>query len=127
MQRKISTLVGIIIIIVVAVVLFGGVFAYQYFGQTKVPATTESGQKLIGGDKDSHGCLIAAGYSWCEAKQKCLRVWEEPCEGVWWYDQNLNMCRQKALTWNDKTASLGYYKTSNDCKNANVQPPKTAK
>jgi hypothetical protein len=37
--------------------------------------------KLIGGDKDEHGCLIAAGYSWCEQKQKCLRVWEEPCTG----------------------------------------------
>ena len=36
--------------------------------------------KIIGGDKDEHGCLIAAGYSWCEIKQKCLRVWEESCE-----------------------------------------------
>lgn len=36
--------------------------------------------KIIGGDKDEHGCLIAAGYSWCEVKQKCLRVWEESCE-----------------------------------------------
>lgn len=35
--------------------------------------------KPIGGEKDEHGCLIAAGYSWCEAKQKCLRVWEEGC------------------------------------------------
>ncbi|VVB98714.1 Uncharacterised protein [uncultured archaeon] len=34
----------------------------------------------IGGDKDSHGCLIAAGYSWCEAKSKCIRQWEESCE-----------------------------------------------
>jgi len=30
-QKGVSTLVGIIIIVVVAVVLFGGVFAYQYF------------------------------------------------------------------------------------------------
>jgi len=30
-QRGISTLVGIIIIVIVAVILFGGVFAYQYF------------------------------------------------------------------------------------------------
>ncbi len=37
-------------------------------------------EKPIGGETDEHGCLIAAGYSWCEAKQKCLRVWEEPCE-----------------------------------------------
>lgn len=35
---------------------------------------------VIGGDTDAHGCLIAAGYSWCEAKQKCLRIWEEACE-----------------------------------------------
>lgn len=33
----------------------------------------------IGGQEDEHGCLIGAGYSWCEAKQKCLRVWEEEC------------------------------------------------
>jgi hypothetical protein len=41
-QKKISTLVGIIIIIVVAVVIFGGVFAYQYFStkfQLTVPPT----------------------------------------------------------------------------------------
>ena len=36
-------------------------------------------QQIIGGDKDAHGCLIAAGYSWCDAKQKCLRPWEENC------------------------------------------------
>lgn len=33
--------------------------------------------KVIGGDKDEHGCLIAAGYSWNETKQKCVREWEE--------------------------------------------------
>ncbi|MFH0861630.1 MAG: serpin family protein [Candidatus Altiarchaeota archaeon] len=33
----------------------------------------------LGGDRDAHGCLGSAGYSWCEAKQKCLRVWEEEC------------------------------------------------
>lgn len=36
--------------------------------------------ELIGGQTDEHGCLIAAGYSWCEEKNKCLRTWEEPCE-----------------------------------------------
>lgn len=36
-------------------------------------------QKPIGGDQDEHGCLTAAGYSWCESKQKCLRNWEEIC------------------------------------------------
>jgi hypothetical protein len=30
----------------------------------------------IGGDKDEHGCLIAAGYTWSELKQECLQVFE---------------------------------------------------
>jgi len=37
-------------------------------------------EELIGGQRDEGGCLIGAGYSWCEAKAKCLRPWEEPCE-----------------------------------------------
>ena len=47
-----------------------------------VPADNDSSQgggQVIGGDKDEHGSLIAAGYSWCEEKQKCIRVWEENC------------------------------------------------
>jgi len=36
---------------------------------------------MVGGDRDEHGCIGSAGYSWCQEKQKCLRIWEEPCEG----------------------------------------------
>lgn len=79
-EKGISTLVGLIIIIAVAVVAFGGVFAYQYLTQPKVPANTENNQLIVGGDRDAHGCIPSAGYSWCEAKQKCLRTWEEPCQ-----------------------------------------------
>ncbi len=35
---------------------------------------------VVGGDRDRHGCIGSAGYTWCEEKQKCLRVWEEKCE-----------------------------------------------
>jgi len=35
---------------------------------------------IVGGDKDNHGCIGSAGYSWCATKNKCLRVWEESCE-----------------------------------------------
>jgi len=45
-----------------------------------VGCTGKETVKPIGGDKDEHGCLIAAGYTWCEAKQKCLRSWEEECK-----------------------------------------------
>lgn len=33
------------------------------------------GEKLIGGDKDKHGCLIGAGYSWNEGEKSCVRQW----------------------------------------------------
>ncbi len=38
-----------------------------------IPPHTE---KIIGGDKDSHGCLIAAGYNWSALKNNCIRVWD---------------------------------------------------
>lgn len=41
--------------------------------------STPKPDKLIGGDRDEHGCIGSAGYSWCESKQKCLRIWEEGC------------------------------------------------
>ncbi len=41
-------------------------------------------EKVIGGEKDPMGCLLSAGYTWYEEKQKCLRAWEEGCEnGAW--------------------------------------------
>lgn len=45
------------------------------------PVTPPAGgeEPLVGGDRDEHGCIGSAGYMWCEVKQKCLRVWEEPC------------------------------------------------
>jgi len=35
---------------------------------------------IVGGDGDKHGCIGSAGYSWCEVKGKCIRIWEEKCE-----------------------------------------------
>lgn len=33
---------------------------------------------LIGGQIDEQGCFTAAGYSWNEDRQQCIRVWELP-------------------------------------------------
>ena len=32
--------------------------------------------KLIGGDKDAHGCIGTAGFKWCTKTNKCERPWE---------------------------------------------------
>ncbi|MBZ5789638.1 hypothetical protein K8353_05905 [Burkholderia contaminans] len=31
---------------------------------------------MVGGDRDAHGCIGSAGYSWCEATRQCERPWE---------------------------------------------------
>lgn len=37
---------------------------------------------IVGGDRDEHGCIGSAGYTYCVAKDKCIRSWEEECEKV---------------------------------------------
>lgn len=32
--------------------------------------------KLVGGDRDEHGCIATAGYQWCGRTQQCERPWE---------------------------------------------------
>ena len=41
--------------------------------------SASSNGTLLGGDRDAHGCIPSAGYTWCEAKQKCYRPFEENC------------------------------------------------
>lgn len=65
----ISAIVTVILIIVIIIITFFVV---------KRTADTPD-EQVIGGQQDEYGCLTAAGYSWCEASQKCLRTWEEAC------------------------------------------------
>lgn len=32
--------------------------------------------KLVGGDRDEHGCIGSAGYTWSYALHNCVRLWE---------------------------------------------------
>lgn len=34
-------------------------------------------QAPLGADRDGHGCISPAGYTWSTARQACIRVWEE--------------------------------------------------
>jgi hypothetical protein len=82
--------VQIIIMLVALLVVGGGVYIYKSNKVEtpvsipdiidKVPATTTD--NIVGGDRDTHGCIGSAGYTWCEVKNKCLRIWEEKCEVV---------------------------------------------
>ncbi|MCX2454265.1 hypothetical protein OQX61_23540 [Pedobacter sp. PLR] len=36
----------------------------------------DTAKKQIGGNKDEHGCLTSAGYSWSVLKKECIRPFE---------------------------------------------------
>lgn len=67
-------IVGLLVLVAfVGFLKFGPMNREDTFPQERIP---------VGGDPDEHGCIGSAGYSWCEEKGKCLRVWEEPCEAL---------------------------------------------
>ena len=75
--KLVSLALGAVAVVFILVVITIGVVVGPQ--QAPLPVVSQPGAQLIGGTKDAHGCLPGAGYSWCDAKQKCLRVWEEYC------------------------------------------------
>ncbi len=76
-KNKGFTAIGVILVIL-AVLIAGGMAYYVGVKDNSVPQNTSN--DIVGNDRDEHGCIGSAGYSWCEVKNKCLRVWEEKCE-----------------------------------------------
>ena len=56
------------------------------------------GPKPIGGQMDAHGCLVGAGYSWCDKRQSCIRPWEEYCTATIPKTAVFNCDEQKNIT-----------------------------
>jgi hypothetical protein len=96
MKNKKGFVIPLIIAIIVILIIGGGYYYTQKqstcwpYCKNMTDQDRESIKKsaidagatttLVGGDRDIHGCIGSAGYSWCEIKNKCLRVWEEKCE-----------------------------------------------
>lgn len=77
------------VIVTIAILSFGimlGIHISQPQQFVRQPETgvmqkeREVQEGRIGGQRDEHGCLGPAGYTWCPSQEKCLRVWEEYCE-----------------------------------------------
>jgi hypothetical protein len=67
------------ILFALVLVLALGLAGYFYY-KSQGAASDGNGTAITGGDRDEHGCIGSAGYVWCEAKNKCLREFEERCE-----------------------------------------------
>ena len=43
-----------------------------------ISSLTYFAYQKVGANADDHGCCASCGFSWCEAKSKCVRPWQEP-------------------------------------------------
>lgn len=50
--------------------------AYAALGSALVVLSGCEPDKVVGGDRDSFGCLPSGGYQWCPATGACERPWE---------------------------------------------------
>lgn len=47
-------------------------------GEKKAGASEKSEKEaVVGADKDGHGCIASAGYTWSEVQKDCIRLWEK--------------------------------------------------
>jgi len=88
MQKKniIGLIVGGVVLIGV-MIAFLGMYKFNYLSSQ--PGYDVDGNKIgqnekemkkgkmVGEDKDEHGCIGSAGYVWSEDKKECVRPWEE--------------------------------------------------
>ena len=59
-----------IILLLVAAVLLG-VLVIVY-----LPLTPNEKPPMVGNDRDTHGCIASAGYTYSVVRNACIRVWE---------------------------------------------------
>merc|ERR1712129_278909 len=81
----------------------------------------------IGSDRDMYGCVASAGYSWCVAKAKCYRSWEESCNStsVCGADSDENGCIATAgYSWCELTAKC-YRPWEEKCEATSTEAPTT--
>ena len=45
-------------------------------GDEKLDENATIDPEPVGGQKDEHGCLVPAGYTWSALKQECVRIFE---------------------------------------------------
>jgi hypothetical protein len=76
-------------------------------------ADTKGAQGLVGGDTDVHGCKGSAGYTWCEAKKKCIRLWEDRCEaeaGKVYKSRSIEYCNSNIV--NCEFGTMSFYNSA---------------
>jgi len=83
-----------IIVTLVIILMFGVLGGYIYLQNKQLPFLERYNKQI-----DDHGCLISAGYSWCEIKQRCLNLEKESCDIAGCFHGNIE------IDWLDNKAT----------------------
>ncbi len=57
------------------------IFVIFFLVMPRVQENRKNTEQKIGGQRDEHGCLGSAGYTWSEEAEACIREWEIKGEG----------------------------------------------
>jgi len=113
-NKKIPTMLGTIVIIIIAVTV--GVLVWKYEEIKYQDEIQSQGTIVIRSQaqretraitptyQDKHGCVNPSGYFWCEEKQSCLQNWNESC-GV---SDILDTSKWDNFTSNDKDSKFSF-------------------
>ncbi len=89
-------------------------FSVNVFANEIQSTTSSSSSIIVWNDKDEHGCIGSAWYTWNESKKECVRSWEDGMgcweakdekwnvimnEWTWW---PLMVCTDKIMPWSDR-------------------------
>jgi hypothetical protein len=77
-MKKITSILSSVLLVSFTLVPVSAVLADESTS-TSTSSAAATTNIIVGNDRDVHGCIGSAGYSWCEVKNKCLRPWEEKC------------------------------------------------
>ena len=66
MKREVTTIIIVFILLVITAITSTMIFDWD----------NNQNKQLIGGEKDQHGCLVTAGYTYDQDIKACTRNWE---------------------------------------------------
>ena len=70
--RRVFIAIGIIILLI----MLAGIYKFN-FTDSDIYYMENTQDQMVGNDRDEHGCIGSAGYTWNEEKGECIRPWEK--------------------------------------------------
>jgi hypothetical protein len=70
----------VVVLVIAALFYFVPPMPQKPLPPPQLPQAPQAPPAMPGSDRDSHGCIGSAGYSWCEQLGMCIRPWETDCE-----------------------------------------------